>query len=298
MTDQMRVFQKKIKTMHSLKSVIKTMKILAAINIASYEKAVKALQHYYYSIELGLMACLIQSPQILLAVENKKTEIRRTGIVVFGSDQGLVGQFNDQIAEYTHSELRSISAEKIIWPVGERVYSRLIEYPDLKVKNPLTVPNSIGQITTLISQLLDDIESEKTKAEIEQLFIFYNSPKTGAKFEPTGLCLLPIDKKWMSSFAVKKWTTNMTPEVIDGVDFTFETLIRQHLFTSIIKACTESLTSENACRLSSMQVAEKHIDEQLERQHLQYNRERQNLIDEELYDVISGFEVIRNKKML
>ncbi len=292
MSDQMRVFQKKIKTMNSLKSIIKTMKILSAINIASYEKSVKALQHYYQSVKLGLIACLLQSPQIVQAVEGKKAASKRTGAVIFGSDQGMVGQFNDQIAEYAHKELALISAEKIIWPVGERVYSRLVDYPDLNIKNPFTLPNSIGHISILISQLLDEIERERTIANVDQLLIFYNRPVSGAKFEPTCLSLLPIDKKWMNSFIVKKWPTNMIPEVVDGVEITFSTLIRQHLYTSIIKACAESLASENACRLASMQVAEKHIDELLERQYLKYNQERQNRIDEELFDLVSGFEVI------
>ncbi|MBY0518600.1 MAG: F0F1 ATP synthase subunit gamma [Bacteriovoracaceae bacterium] len=296
MSDKIRVFQKKIKTMDSLKSIIKTMKILAAINIVSFEKSVKALEHYYESVELGLIACLMQSPEILMAVESKKSVIKRTGVVIFGSDQGMVGQFNDQIAEYAHKELGTIVGEKVIWPVGERVFSRLVEYPDLKVKNFFPLPNSISHISTLISQLLDDVERERKLAEVDQLLIFYNKPKSGGRFEPTRLSLLPIDKKWMSSFMVKKWPTKITPEVIDGLEFTFSTLIRQHLFTSIVKACAESLASENACRLASMQVAEKHIDEQLERQHLKYNQERQNRIDEELFDVVSGFGVITASK--
>jgi len=296
LSDKIRVFQKKIKTMDSLKSIIKTMKILAAINIVSFEKSVKALEHYYESVELGLIACLMQSPEILMAVESKKSVIKRTGVVIFGSDQGMVGQFNDQIAEYAHKELGTIVGEKVIWPVGERVFSRLVEYPDLKVKNFFPLPNSISHISTLISQLLDDVERERKLAEVDQLLIFYNKPKSGGRFEPTRLSLLPIDKKWMSSFMVKKWPTKITPEVIDGLEFTFSTLIRQHLFTSIVKACAESLASENACRLASMQVAEKHIDEQLERQHLKYNQERQNRIDEELFDVVSGFGVITASK--
>lgn len=297
MSDRLLVFQKKIKTIYSIKSIIKTMKILSAINVASYEKSVKALQHYYQSVRLGLIACLLHTPQIIDAVENQKSEPKRIGAVVFGSDQGLVGQFNDQIAEYAYHEIGSIPGEKIIWPIGEHVYSRLADYSDLKVKNPFSVPNLVGHISTLISQLLDDIEREQSLAKIDQLLIFYNSPISGAKFESTFFNLLPIDKKWINSFMVEKWPTKMIPEAIDGADFTFSTLIRQHLFTSIIKACAESLVSENACRLASMQVAEKHIDELLEIQHLEYYLERQNLIDEELFDIVSSFEVIRSKKM-
>ncbi len=290
MSDQLLLFKKKIKTLKSLKSLVKTMKILAAINIASYEKSVAALQHYYQTIKWGLTACLWQSPQILLAVESKETLVKRTGAVIFGSDQGMVGQFNDQIAKFAYQKLISLSSEKIIWPVGERVHARLVNYPDLKVRSPLTVPNSVEPISALISQLLDDVEQE---TGLDQLLIFYNKPISEAKVEPVYLRLLPIDKKWVNSFVEKKWPTNRIPEAINGAEYTFETLIRQYLFTSIIEACAESLAAENACRLASMQVAEKHIDEQLERERFKYHQERQNRIDEELFDVISGFELMR-----
>ncbi len=56
------------------------------------------------------------------------------------------------------------------------------------------------------------------------------------------------------------------------------------------------MASENACRLAAMQVAEKHIDEQVEKQNFTYNQERQSRIDEELFDLVSGFEVIMGTK--
>lgn len=292
MSDVMRSLQKKIKTTHSLKSIIKTMKILAAINIASYEKSVNALQHYYQTVKLGLVACLLQSPELLQAVENKDTSIKRTGVVIFGSDQGMVGQFNDQIAEYADKELKTLSKEKIIWPVGERIHSRLTGYSNLELKDPLNVPSSITNISILIGQILDHIEQERKKVEIDQLLIFYNKPKRASKFEPTRLNLLPIDKKWLHSFMVKKWPTNRFPEVIDDTEYTFAALIREHLFTSLFKACAESLTSENASRLVSMQLAEKHTEDLLNELQQKFNLERQNSIDEELFDIVSGFDVI------
>lgn len=268
------------------------MKILAAINIASYKKSIKALEHYYQTVKLGLAVCLLQSPQLMQAIESKNVVIKKTGAVIFGSDQGMIGQFNDQIAEYAYKELRRTSEEKTIWPVGERIHSRLRNYSDLELKNPFNVPGSITNISTLISQILNYIEQERIK--IDQLMIFYNKPKSGGKFEPTCLNLLPIDKKWLNSIMVKKWPTNRFPEVIDGTENTFSALILEHLFTSIFKACAESLASENAIRLASMRAAEKHIEDlQDELQH-KFNLERQNSIDEELFDVVSGFEVIIN----
>jgi F-type H+-transporting ATPase subunit gamma len=296
MSDMMRSLQKKTKTTYSLKSIVKTMKILAAINMATYEKSVKSIQHYYQTVRLGVLACLLQSPELMEAVVGTNVKIKRTGVVIFGSDQGMVGQFNDQIAEYAYKEINQLPTEKIVWSVGERIHAKLMDYSGLELKDPFNVASSITNISTLIGQILDQIGQEQKMAEIDQLLIFYNEPKSGAKFESTCLTLLPIDKKWLQSLMIEKWPTKMLPEVIDGIDYTFSALIREHLFTSIFKAAVESLTSENASRLVSMQSAEKHIDDLLDELHRKFNLERQNSIDEELFDVVSGFEVITGAK--
>ena len=69
-------------------------------------------------------------------------------------------------------------------------------------------------------------------------------------------------------------------------------LIREYLFVSLFQACAESLASENASRLAAMQRADKNIDELLEDLNGIFHRLRQSGIDEELFDVISGFEAL------
>ena len=73
--------------------------------------------------------------------------------------------------------------------------------------------------------------------------------------------------------------------------------IGEYLFVSLFRACAESLASENASRLAAMQCADKNIDELLD----DLNREdphrlRQGGIDEELFDVISGFEAMTGEE--
>jgi len=69
-------------------------------------------------------------------------------------------------------------------------------------------------------------------------------------------------------------------------------LIREYLFISLFRACAESLASENASRLSAMQRADKNINELLEDLQSTFNRLRQSSIDEELFDVVSGYEAL------
>jgi F-type H+-transporting ATPase subunit gamma len=60
----------------------------------------------------------------------------------------------------------------------------------------------------------------------------------------------------------------------------------------LYRACAESLASENASRLAAMQRTDKNIDELLDDLNRTFHRLRQNGIDEELFDVISGFEAL------
>jgi hypothetical protein len=53
-----------------------------------------------------------------------------------------------------------------------------------------------------------------------------------------------------------------------------------------------TLASENASRLAAMERADKNIDELLANLHGTFHRLRQSGIDEELLDVISGFEAL------
>ncbi len=69
-------------------------------------------------------------------------------------------------------------------------------------------------------------------------------------------------------------------------------LVREYLFVSLFRACAESLASENASRLVAMQRAEKNIDELLINLNRDFHRLRQSNIDEELFDVISGFQAL------
>jgi F-type H+-transporting ATPase subunit gamma len=69
-------------------------------------------------------------------------------------------------------------------------------------------------------------------------------------------------------------------------------LIREYVFVSLFRACAESLASENASRLAAMERADRNIDELLENLHGTFHRVRQGGIDEELFDVLSGFEAL------
>jgi len=293
MSDSLESLRRKIDGATELESVVRTMKALAASSIVQYERAVRSLDDYYRTVELGLVAWRRQTGAVMPAAGRMVASKATTGAVVFGSDQGLVGQFNEVLADFAVNQLGAMSS-KNIWAVGERVQGYLDDAA-LPMAGSFQVPNSIAAITSLVGRILIEIETQRERGKVAQVYLFHNRPKSGAGYEPVMQRLLPLDDTWLGGLAGRSWPTGNLPEVIGG-DAALKALIREYLFISLFRACAESLASENASRLAAMQRAEKNIDELLEDLKQTFQRQRQTGIDEELFDVIAGYELLSKGK--
>ena len=296
MSDTTASLRRKIGGDGDLQSVVRTMKAVAASSIGQYEQSVHALADFYHAVELGLGACLRQEkPAPLMAERNRLTVAGAIGAVVFGSDQGLVGQFNDEVADYAVAGLAALPGKPEVWAVGERVHARLAD-AGLPLVGLFAVPNSVKAITPLVGQILVESEARHGQGEVTELHLFYNRPTSAAGYAPVSQRLLPLDESWRRTLADLRWPTGNLPEVLGSGTATLRALISEYLFVSLFRACAESLASENASRLAAMQRAEKNIDELLEDLNRTFHRVRQNGIDEELFDVVSGFEALSVEK--
>jgi F-type H+-transporting ATPase subunit gamma len=296
MSDTLASLRRKIDGAGDLESVVRSMKALAAASIGQYEKSVLALADYYRTIELGLVVCLRnRGKKAHKVTERSGAAAMPVNTVVFGSDQGLVGQFNDRIADFAAKTLMALPGEKKVCAVGERVHARLTDagFPPVGL---FSVPTSVNAITSLVGQILIENEAHHSEREITQLYLFHNRPAGGAVYEQVSQRLLPLDEKAELKLAQLPWTTKNLPEVIGSEEMTLRALVGEYLFVSIYKACAESLASENASRLAAMQRAEKNIDELVEDLNQTFRRLRQSSIDEELFDVLSGYESLAKIK--
>ena len=107
MSDSTASLRRKLRSAADLQSVVRTMKALTASSIGQYERSANALADYNKTVELGLGACFrATAPATLKSMRRIGQGAAATiGAVVFGSDQGLVGQFNDVVAEYAIQSL-------------------------------------------------------------------------------------------------------------------------------------------------------------------------------------------------
>ncbi len=282
--------KRKIGSAEDLRSVVSTMKTLAAVSIRQYETAVDSLTDYAQTVEDGLRMVLWQSSDTLQspAVDGG------TGAIVFGSDQGMCGQFNEQIVNYAIGSLHREKADcdhSSIVAVGARVAPRLQD-AGFYVEGEFPVASSATGIAPLVQDLLPKLDAWNSHQRFGRIVLFFNRRQSASSYHPQKMQLLPVDTKRLEQLQQRTWPARTLPMFTMGRDRLFSSLIQQYLFVSLFRACAESLAGENASRIASMQSAERNIEERLAELRAGYNQLRQTSITEELLDVVTGFEAL------
>ncbi|MBN1312683.1 MAG: F0F1 ATP synthase subunit gamma [Anaerolineae bacterium] len=292
MVQTIEALRDKIRRVKEMQSVVTTMKVLAAVNIRQYEAAVKSLTKYNDTIEMGLEIALRHRPEEIKIAQRVLSG--PLGAIVLGSDQGMVGQFNQVVADHAFTVLRKgrlRERECTLLAVGRRVAARL-EQADLEPIEILSTPSSLAGLTPMVQNLLIRIENWRETRGIEQILLFYNMSTHGASYRAKALQLLPIDPRWLEELEKRRWPSRGLPTYTLKWDVLFAALIREYFFASLYRAFAESLASENASRLSSMQAAEQNIEDELDQLNIRYHHLRQTSITEELMDVVAGYEAL------
>lgn len=292
--------RQRINNTQDLGGIVRTMRALAMTSIRQYERAVESLGDYNRTTEMGLQVVLSEASRqgfSLPTVQEKVLDQLDTGIIVFGSDQGLCGQFNEQISSYTLDQLdkRNIPLNKRQYiVVGLRVAGSL-DHANQPINDIYNIPSSVEAITPMVQELL--LRSQQWRGVIEarqigRVLLFYNQMVSTAVYRPHVRQLLPIDPSQWQQLEQEGWPSRSLPIFTMAWRPLFSALLRQHLFATLFRAFAESLASENSARLLSMQAAERNIEERLGELTQTYHQQRQNNITSELLDIISGFELL------
>jgi F-type H+-transporting ATPase subunit gamma len=289
MSDSLDGLRHKLESARQLGSVVRAMQAISASSIVQYEKAVDALGQYQHSVELGLSLCLREEP--LAPTPQSRSRDCPTGALIFGTDQGLVGRFNEVIGDFAAETLRKLPEPKTVWAVGERVCPPL-EAAGLTVSKRFVVPSSIAAVTALVTEIQAEIEAYAGDHHYGQIQVFHNSPRAGARYEVASQRLLPLDADWYQRLRGVSWPNAQLAQVLGNRTTSLTALIHEQLFISLYRACAESLASEHASRLEAMQRATDNIERVSEDLQRSLNRLRQSSIDEELFDVVAGFNAV------
>lgn len=287
--------KRKIKSSEDLHSIVKTMKVLAAVSIRQYEQAADAVQQYFGTVERGFQILLKQN-RGLLDITTRHAEGQPV-MMVFGSGQPMCGQFNETLASYVSDRLNDGLEDppSQMVAMGYRVASCL-EHHGFKPDQVFEVPSSVSAINDRVEELILTLEGWYSGKQHERIIVFHNRPVSQSSFISVRHQVLPIDRDWLESIEQKEWPTNQLPAYSMDSGQLLSMLLRQYIFVSLYKSFAESLASEQGSRLESMHKAEQKIEEHLSKLNRDYHQKRQSDITEEIIDITAGFEMLEGER--
>ncbi len=266
------------------------MKALSAVSIQQSEEAVRSLREFRATVERGLHVVVRESSRIR---SRGRERLARAGMVVFGSDHGLCGRFNDEIVEYATRERGRIGTTDTRWSllaVGSRVAARFGN--DEHSSGPaLPAPGSVAAITESVQEVLWAIDGWRAQG-VEAVWLAHHRWLPGARPVPELEPLWPVDLERFRRPPDGEWPSRSLPTRTMEREALLSALMRRYLFAALYRAFAEVLASEHASRLAAMQAAERNIEQHLEELRAEFARTRQEAITSELLDIVGGFEAL------
>ena len=275
-------------TLGSIRGIVHTMKTLSAINAAPYEQAARSIKAYHRTILQGFATFAHRSGGIALDAE----DVREQLLVVFGSDHGLCGSYNEILAEEVAAHCQAqtgpqTGATPRLLCIGAQMNDALRDQglaPEAVLLPPASA-DGIGRLAGDIVTRLAQLSHGQALHRLGVTLAFTQRGEHGLR-EPVTQRLLPLQPSLLQR--EQRWHSRSLPDYSMSADALLASLIRSHIFASVFRASAEAMVTENAARLALMQQAEQSVDERLEEVQAEMRSVRQTEITNELMDVIIG----------
>jgi F-type H+-transporting ATPase subunit gamma len=286
----------RINSVKSTRKITSAMKMVAAAKLKKAQDAVLNLRPYQekqYEILVSIARSLededVESQYLRNGTEN------RVLLVLITSSKGLCGGFNGNIIkkglELAQTKYSSQWNEKNLsfYTIGKKAtdffYSK--GYPLYGYNNDLLEDPSFSKTVPVITSLM----SAFTGKEFDKIEIVYNKFKNAAVQILTVDQFLPIDLKLedQQEFGGEQFNYIFEP----SREYIVRELIPASLRTQFYEALLESLAAEHGARMTAMHMATDNADGLIRELQLNYNKARQSAITNEINEVVSGAEALR-----
>jgi F-type H+-transporting ATPase subunit gamma len=281
----LRDIKRKIGSVNSTQTITRTMKMVSASKLRRAQTDLEKIKDYAVKMEELTGRVVKNMPADAHPLLETREEIKKVLIVSIGSDRGLCGGFNVNVA--LAAENFSMQNRDTYERVGVYVFGRKIR--DYLAKRRADIVKSWVDVKKVDQELVDAVAEEIIElyltGEFDKVYLSYTYFASPVKQEIVFEEFIPIK----------------TPEDVEYIDYICEpdrmeivgSLIPRYISTKIYYALVESQTSEHAARMSAMENATNNCGEMVRYLTLVYNKRRQEGITNEMLDIVGGAEALR-----
>lgn len=285
----------RIESVKSTKKITSAMKMVASAKVRKSQQAITSFLPYSTKLN-EILTNLLASDTSFDSVYAQKREIKKTAIVVFSSNSSLCGAFNSNIYKEFASTLakqsKLVGKENIlVYPIGNKVldFSKKanLEIVSNPVFNQIADKPNFGAILDLSKELVHEFITGK----IDHIILIYTHFKSMGVQQVQNSVYLPFDlagaqQKAQSSQLGQTISTDYILE--PSKENLLSNLIPKVLASNLFAALLDSNASENAARSLAMQIATDNAEQLVGDLTIEYNKNRQSAITNQLLDIIGG----------
>ncbi len=286
-----REFNKKIVSLKNTRKMTKTMKMVSASKFKRAHKAQSAAQAYAARLT-DFMSRLSTSAQGQHPLMKSKKTVANVLILVFTSDKGLCGGFNNNLIRAVrrwHKENTPKYKKMEFSFCGRRGFMAFRRWVTVrKHYENITLKPAFADALVVSREISDGF----LKGEYDEVYLAYNRFNGPMSQTPVIERLLPLSAEGMiQATTQKKQTADYEYEPEPAELFAF--LVPKFLDFKVYFALLENAAGEHGARMSAMDKASQNTADLIEKYTLLRNRARQASITTELIEIISGAEALK-----
>lgn len=281
----------RINSVKNTKKITSTMKMVAAAKMRRARMACEQARPFADSVAetvQGLASNIEKEKSNILL--RGYSEVKTAKILVFGSDRGLCGSFNDQLFKAIGSHIKELKQQGI--------NAELIAFGNkardgLKNRFPSLIEKSYSDFSkvadfAIFKEISDEITEDFNNNKVQQVYVAYNKFVNVLTQTPEIQLLAPLT--FEESSEEKHSDVILEP----NAETVLEILLPRFMASNINQSYLESFASEQACRMTAMEGSTKNASDVIDKLSLIYNRQRQANITSELVEIISGAQALNN----
>ncbi|MCH5326315.1 MAG: ATP synthase F1 subunit gamma [Duncaniella sp.] len=288
----LRELKGRIGSVASSEKITGAMKMISSAKMHRAEADLRKLLPFRRQIE-SIIANLLSADAEFSSPLTEVREVRRAGIVVFGSDDGLCGGYNINIFKGLLSHIARLrkeaegrSLEFVLIPVGRKMIKACAKLQDPTVSIVPVKGVSAKSSPEEVTRFSFDLQERFRLGELDSLDILYMNFQTAGRQRLRSDRYLPLSPDLITGTAA---TVKCRPCIFEPDPATiFCSVIPMYLLSTMQEIFTENRASEQAARIMAMQSANDNAKKLLEELRLEYNKLRQQGITNELLDILGG----------
>ena len=281
MSANMKEIKERIDSVKNTSQITNAMNIVSSTKFKKFQVLTLKSRNYAYAVNEAFDNLVASLKGNKFVIFDGKPEVRRVGIIVMTSDRGLCGSFNsntfrrlESMRKQFEKEGKDVSVVTIGRKAKEYCKNR---YINVDSEYTQMIPETMFETGKKISE---DVVQFYLNDFYDEVYMIYSKFVSAIEYNIQVEKLLPIEKK--EGLPTKEYVFDPSEEEV------LNSFVPQVLNIKLYQSLLENSASEHSARMSAMKQANDNAAEMIRNLEVQYNRERQGKITQELTEIIGG----------